>query len=338
MKTNLIASAITVATVVAMGCKSVPKLSGYAEKTDLSSKARYDVSEAKLRDNGRGFTVDFAKLPGSPKRIALVSFYVEDPGITKKSGTNSTGKSFHTTNTSAEGVRQFANYFYKVSIGGMEQTFKTNGMDILLPSAFLTSEDKKSYYKSFEVRHSSLNKIGGKLTSIFKGGGNAGTTIETKEPADGFTLCNLNTNNFVADAKKKAVKANGGVGVYDDKLIESMGNDLCKELGVDAVLVVTNTIVCDTKHRQARHFLSAVSMYMFGPNPLPLAEGKKDNMFYSKGLFYSGYRMAFKKGLCIDPRIKDENKKSENDKKNEKAYNNMITSIAAKMCEDIKNK
>ena len=330
----MIAAGVTTFT----GCKTVPKLSGYAGKTDLSSKAKYDVSKSTLRDNGRGFTVDFSKLKKSPKRVALVSFYVEDPGITKKSGTNSTGKSYNTSNTSQAGVEQFANYFYKVSIGTLQQTCKANDIDVLLPAAFLTTEDKKSYYKSFEVQHSKLNEVGGKLTSFFKKGSNAGTTLESKGAADGFTLCNLNSNPFVADAKKKSVKATGGVGDMDNRLIESMGYDLCTKLDVDAVIVVTNTIVCDTKHRQARHFLSAVSMYMFGPNPLPLAEGKKDNMFYSKGLFYSGYRMAFKKGLCIDPRIKDESKKTENEKKNEQAYTNMIASIAGKMCANIKDK
>ncbi len=321
-----------------MGCKSVPKLSHYADKTDLSSKARYDVSKSTIRDNGRGFTVDFAKLKNSPRRIALVSFYVEDPGITKKSGTNSTGKSYHTTNTSQAGVEAFADYFYKVSADTMARIFKANDMDILKPSEFLVTDDKKEYYKSFEAKHSTLNKIGGKITAYFKKSGDYGTTLESKGTAPGFTLCNLNTNNFIASAKNKSVKLNGGVGEFDDKLIESMGYDLCTKLDVDAVIVVTNTIVCDTKHRKARHFLSAVSMYMFGPNPLPLAEGKKDNMFYSKGLFYSGYRMAFKKGLCIDPRIKDEVKKTENEKLNEKAYNNMVATIAAKMCANVKDK
>jgi hypothetical protein len=337
MKTGVYGVVTATAILAMTGCK-VPKLSGYADHKDLSSKARYDVSKNVIRDNGRGFTVDFAKLKKPPVKIALVSFYVEDPGITKKSGTRSTGQSFHTTNSSQEGVQAFANYFYKVSIGTLDQTFKTNGMDVMKPSQFLTTEAQKEYYKSFEVRHSSLNKLGGKLTKFFKKSANAGTSLESKAAADGYTLCNLNTNNFVADAKKKSVKANGGVGEFDDKLIESMGYDLCKELNVDAVLVVTNTIVADNKHRQARHFLSAVSMYLFGPNPLPLAEGKKDNMFYSKGLFYSGYRMAFKKGLCIDPRIKDEAKKTENEKKNDQAYNNMIASIAGKMSENIKDK
>ena len=337
MKTKHYVSLFITAAAIAAGCK-VPKLSSYADKTDLSSKARYDVSKSTLRDNGRGFTVDFAKLPHSPKRVALVSFYVEDPGITKKSGSNSTGKSFNTTAMTDEGARQLANYFYDVCKGKMGDAFKAGNIDILTPSQFLTNEDMRSYYKAFEVQHSSLNKVGGKITAFFKKSGNAGTTLESKAAADGFTLCNLNTNNFVADAKKKAVKPVGGVGTFDDKLIESMGYDLCKKLNVDAVVVVTNTIVSDNKHRQSRHFLSAVSMYMFGPNPLPLAEGKKDNMFYSKGLFYTGYRMAFKKGLCMDPRIKDEGQKKENEKKNVQAYNNMISSIIIKMCADIKNK
>ncbi len=336
MKNTNYAMMFAMATLSLAACKGVSKLSSYAEK-DLSSKARYDVSKSKIRENGRGFTVDFAKLPKSPKRIALVSFYVEDPGLTKVSGTRSTGRTYRTTNTSQEGVRQYANYYYKLSMDTMRQVFKGNDMEILTPSQF-ASAGKAQYYRSFEAKHSTLNKLGGKLTSFFKGSGDAGTTIETKEPADGFTLCNMNSNRFVANAKHKSVKTNGGVGEMDDKLIESMGSDLCKELDVDAVLVVVNTMLCDSKHRKDRHFLSAVSMYMFGPNPLPLAEGKKDNMFYSKGLFYSGYRMAFKKGLCLDPKIKDEAKKTANEKLNEKAYNNIVASLAGNICSNIKEK
>ena len=319
------------------GCKA-PNLSGYAEKTNLSSKAKYDVSTATINNNGRGFTVDFTKLKNSPKRVALVSFYAEDPGITKKSGTKYTGQTFNTSNSSQQGVEQFANYFYKVGYTELDKTFNTNGIDILTPSEFLTTAEKKNEYRSFVVKHSDLNKIGGKVSKFFKSMGNAGTTLESKGAADGFIVTNLTTNHATADAKKKSVNPNGGVGILDDKLIQSLGYDLCKELDVDAVLVVTNTMVADTKHRQTRHFLSAVSMYMFGPNPLPLAEGKKDNMFYSKGLFYSGYRMAFKKGLCIDPKIKDEAKRKDNDTKNEQAYNNMIASIAGKMADNIKGK
>jgi hypothetical protein len=72
-------------------------------------------------------------------------------------------------------------------------------------------------------------------------------------------------------------------------------------------------------------------MQMFGPNPTPLQEGKKDNNRYNKGLFYCGTRMSFKKGLVINPKIKDEALKAVNDKNNETAYKNMITGCANKL-------
>ncbi len=321
------------AAIIITGC-AAPKLSKYASQADMQKKARYDVSTSTINDNGKGFTVDFDKLKQKPKRVALVSFYTEDPGFTKVTGTNMTGKNFTTTNTGEAGAKMYANYFYQASIANIKKSFADNGMELLTPAEYLNTTDKKNYYNSFTVKHSKLNKVGAALTKFMKRAGNAGTTIECKAAADGFILADLNKNSPIADAKKKAVKKNGGVGVFDNEMIECLGNDLCKELDVDAVVIVMNTQLCD---KRSRHYLAATSMYMFGPNPLPLKEGKKDNMFYSKGLFYTGYRMAFKKGLHIDAKAKTEEEKARLDTDNKKAYNNMITSITAKMASDIKN-
>jgi hypothetical protein len=179
MNKNLIAVA-ALSTVLVVACKTVPKLSGYAEKTNLEKQARYDVSTSTIRDNGRGFTVDFKKLPHAPKRIALVSFYVEDPGITKTSGTRSTGKSYSTTNSSQEVVEAYASYFCKISVDNMGKTFSANGMKVLTPAEFLTDEDKKNYYKSFTAKHSKLNAVGAKITKYFKNSLTAGTSIESR--------------------------------------------------------------------------------------------------------------------------------------------------------------
>lgn len=320
-----------VAAIVITGC-SAPRLSKYASQPDLSKQARYDVSEVTIRDNGKGFTVDFDKMKNMPKRVALVSFYTEDPGFTKVTGTNMTGKNFTTTNTGQTAAATYATYFYDASIENMKKSFSANGMQLLTPSEFLTSEDKRSYYNNFVVKHSKLNKVGASLTKFLKNSGNMGTSIECKACANGFIVADLNKNSPIADAKKKAVKRNGGVGLFDNEMIECLGNDLCKQLDVDAVVIVVNTQLCD---KRSRHYLAATGMYMFGPNPLPLAEGKKDNMFYSKGLFYSGYRMAFKKGLRIDAKTKTEEDKTKQETENKLAYNNMVVSIANKMGSEI---
>lgn len=310
------------AALIAAAC-STPKLSAYAEKKDLTSKAKFDFNRAKIKESGRGFCVDMAALGKMPKRVALVSFYIDDPGITKVSGTNSTGKSYNTTNTGSSNGVKFATEFYNQSINDLKTTFKTYGMEVLTPSEFLTDDDKKQAYNDFVVKHTTANKVGEKFMKGLKNMGSAGTTLEMDEPAEGFKLVKINKRDF-SDDKKKSVNPANLDGTSDGQMIESVGYDLCKSLEVDAVLIIFNTQLADTKWARTRFWLSAVNMHLLGPNPTPLKEGKKDNNLYSKGLFYCGVRMAFSKGLAINPKIKEEAKKVENDKMNVTAYNNMI--------------
>lgn len=321
---------LTVAAVLLTAACSAPKLSSYAAKTDLKSKAKYDFNRSKINDNGRGFAVDMAALGKMPKRIALVSFYIDDPGITKVSGTNSTGKTYNTTNTGSANGKIFANDFSSKSIETLKATFKTYGIDVLTPSEFITDDDKKQAYNDFVVKHTTGNKIGEKFTKWAKKAGNLGTTIEMDEAADGYKLVKINKAE-ISDDKKKAVAAQNLNGSIDGQMIESVGYDLCKSLEVDAVMIIFNNQLADTKWSRTRFWLSAVNMHILGPNPTPLKEGKKDNNFYSKGLFYCGVRIPFKKGLAINPKIKDEVKKTENDKLNYVAYNNMIAGCANKI-------
>ncbi len=325
---NLISLTATVA-IIAVAC-SAPKLSGYAKKTDLTNKAKYDFNKSKIRESGRGYAVDMGVLGKLPKRVALVSFYIDDPGLTKVNGTNQTGKSYNTTNTGSTNGRIFANEYYNKSIEAIKTTFKAYGMNVLTPSEYLTDDDKKQAYNDFVVKHTAGNKLGEKFTKWVKKMGNSGTTIEMDEPADGFKLVKINKAD-IADDKKKAVGTQNLNGSIDGQMIESVGYDLAKILEVDAVLIVFNTQLCDTKWSRTRFWLSAVNMHLLGPNPTPLKEGKKDNNLYSKGLFYCGVRMAFKKGLAINPKIKDEALKAENDKLNDVAYKNMITGCSNKI-------
>lgn len=325
---KLISLSVTAALVIS-AC-SAPKLSSYAKKTDLTSKAKYDFNRSKIRDNGKGFAVDMGALGKMPKRVALVSFYIDDPGITKVSGTNATGKTWNTTNTGSTNGKIFANEFYSKSVETLKSSFSKYGITILTPSEFLTDDDKKQAYNDFVVKHTTANKIGERFAKAVKNMGNAGTTIEMDEVADGFKLVKINKRDM-SDDKKKAVQPNNLNGSIDGQLIESVGYDLARSLEVDAVLIVYNSQLADTKWSKTRFWLSAVNMQMFGPNPTPLKEGKKDNNSYSKGLFYCGVRMPFSKGLAINPKIKDEALKAENDKQNDVAYNNMIAGCSNKI-------
>jgi hypothetical protein len=320
---------ISIGTALLVSC-AFPKLSKYAAKPDLTSKAKYDFTKSKIRENGKGFAIDMSVLGKMPKRVALVSFYVDDPGITKVSGSRQTGKTYSTTNTGSDNAQVFANAFYNLGLEPMKTAFSKYGIQILTPNEFLTDDDKKQAYNDFVVRHTKLNELGKKIGAYFKNAGNAGTSIEVTEVADGYKLLKINKPN-TAIYKKKAVGSGNLSGCRDGEMIESMGYDLAKSLEVDAVIVVYNSQLADTKWSKTRFFLAAVNMQMFGPNPTPLKEGKKDNNSYNKGLFYCGTRMAFKKGLVINPKIKDEVKKAENDKNNDIAYKNMIAGCANKI-------
>ena len=329
MKKYLIYAAI--ATFMIAGCKP-PKLADLSTKTNLTKKAKYDFNQSKIKDNGRGFCVDMKKLGQMPKRVALVSFYVDDPGITKVTGTNSTGKTYTTTNMGSAMAREFANKFYGSSLETMKSTFKSYGMELITPDQFLNDDDKKQFYNDFVVKHTTANKISNKMAKFLKNAGNAGTTLEVDEPVEGMKLVKVN-NREMSDGEKKAVALQNLAGSNDAQMIESIGYDLCKNLDVDAVLIVYNTQLRDTKWGKDRYWLCATSMYLFGPNPLPLADGKKDNMFYSKGLFYCGTRMAFTKGLIINPKMKKatEEEKAAMEKNTYAAYNNIIAGLSNKI-------
>lgn len=307
------------------------KLADLESKTDLSKKAKADFNRSKIKDNGRGFSVDMEKLGHMPKKVALVSFYVDDPGLFKqtKGGTTIT---YTTTNTGSANARVFANNFYSKSIDALKASFKANDMDLLTPSEFLTDDDKKQFYNDFVVKHTSLANIGDKLGKFFKKLGNAGTTIETDEAADGFKLLKINKREM-SDYKKKSVGPANLGGCSDAEMIESIGYDLCKNLEVDAVVIIFNTQLSSQKWGKDKFWLGAVSMHMFGPNPLPLKEGKKDNMFYSKGIWYAGYRTTFKKGLLINSakRKSTEDEKKVIEQANTTAYNNIVNGLANKM-------
>lgn len=326
---------LAVATALFLSACSAPKLSEYAEKTDLKSKAKYDFNQMKTKDNGKGFAVNMKALGKMPKRVALISFYVDDPGLTKivKS---SYSTDYKTTNTGSDNAKMYANFFLKSSLDHLKSTFAEYGMEVLTPDQFLTDNDKKSAYDNFVVKHTTLNKIGQSIGKFFKNSGNAGTTIETDEAADGYNLIKIN-NKETSDPKKIAVQPNNLAGCYDGQMIESIGYELTQALGVDAVIIIYNSQLANERWSKSRFWLSAVNMQMFGPNPTPLKEGKRDGNGYSKGVFYGGVRMRFSKGLLINPKTKTDAEFEANTNLNKVAYNNMLKGCSKKLCDYLKD-
>lgn len=319
------------AVIVLITACSTPKLADLATKVDLSGKAKPDFNQSKIRESGRGFSVDMKKLGQMPKKVALVSFYVDDPGLTKVTKTG-TSTSYNTTNTGSANAKMYANYFYSNSIETLKSSFKSFGMELLTPNEFLDNNDKKQFYNDFVVRHTQANELGAKISKFFKKLSNSSTTIEVDEPADGFNLLKVNSRE-TSDPKKKTVGAITCTS-NDAQMIESIGYDLCKNLEVDAVLIVFNTqLASEAWAGRDNYWLAAANMQLFGPNPTPLKEGKKDNMFYSKGIWYGGFRMTFKKGKLINSakRKATDAEKAIIDAANVTGYNNVMKGLATKM-------
>jgi hypothetical protein len=133
-----VSTAITLA-LLATAC-SPPRFAEIAKNKDLEGKAKFDFNTSKIKESGRGFAVNMKYLKAIPKRVALVSFYVDDPGITKVSGTNASGKSYHTTNTGSDGASAYANDFLSHGLPTLKADFKKFDIDLLTPSEFLTDD------------------------------------------------------------------------------------------------------------------------------------------------------------------------------------------------------
>ena len=327
MKINLpVATAMALLTSCAL-----PRFADLSKKDNLEGKVKYDFNTSKIRESGRGFSLNMKYVNEAPKKVALVSFYVDDPGITKVSGTNASGKNYLTTNTGSDVATVYADEFLSNGIESLKADFKKFNVTLLTPSEFLTDDAKKKAYNDFQVRNTKLNELGAKIGAFFKGGANAGTTIETDAPASGYRLLKINKREHIDTKHKNRTQPQNLDGSINSEMIESVGFELCKSLDVDAVLIIYNTQTADNKWGRTRHWMNAVGMYMLGPNPLPLKEGKKDNMFYSKGIFYCGTRIWFKKPLILDPKIKDETLKAQVTKDNHAAYNKVLEGLVAKM-------
>lgn len=53
MKTSILT--LSTGAVIFLAACSTPKLSGYAAKTDLTGKAKYDFNRSKIKESGRGY-------------------------------------------------------------------------------------------------------------------------------------------------------------------------------------------------------------------------------------------------------------------------------------------
>ncbi|MDX2250520.1 MAG: hypothetical protein SF052_27310 [Bacteroidia bacterium] len=268
----------------------IPKAAPNAKTA--AGKAALDFPvEGRKAKNGRGYSANLSALPQAPKRIALVSFYGFDPGITRVTA-SSYSTAFTTTTTTTTRTRSAGNggeiaaMFYDKGLEGMRSTFSRHGMELLTPDQFLDTDAKRTAYQAFRVQHSKLSEFATNM-------GNQSLSVYYGYP-EGYTVCDIENEPYANYTKTGLVGKKGKVVDVkvqqfrkDPKMTESLGYDLCKTLGVDAVAVVYFT---HTRPNAEKNMLHNFNLAIFGPNPIALPDGKEDATLYSKGLFYAGAR------------------------------------------------
>lgn len=271
--------AMAMATSVSMFAQ---KPTDFTKKTAKASKikARWNFpAEGKNSKKGTGYSANVEFLDPKPQKVALISFYLYDPacGDSKKGGMTSTAYIWRTPQDIAQ---KHVDGFYSKSIEPLKAGFKKYGIDLLTPSEFLDTEGKKSFYYDFVLESAKKEKT--TRTQIGAYVQVTGTTIKvcpSQEPYRPFFVANEPINesqlsNFV----------NMGIGGANRKMTSSLGYDLAKGLGVDAV-AVCYIITRKPKKNKENYAVDAVNLFMFGPNPK--GEGPDDK---NRGQFYCGTR------------------------------------------------
>jgi hypothetical protein len=260
-------------------------------------KVRFDFpGEGRNSNNGGGYSANMDLVDPKPKRVALVSFYLYDAG---KGKANITGVGAWRTPDYA-GQNQI-NGFYSKSIGKFKEAFAEKGITLLTPNEFLDTEAKAEAYYGFEQESAKKEKTtltrSKTRSSSFSAGGWTTTTYTTTTSTVGTLKVapygEGYRNFFVAnEAEDESIISNfqGGVFTANRKLTSNLGNELCKELGVDAVMVV---YIATRKPKQLQddYGVNAVVAIMLGPNP-SRSEGS-DPEAKNLGQFYCGTRTFY---------------------------------------------
>ena len=255
-------------------------------------KVKLDMPlEGRKYKNGTGYSLNPKLLEKMPEKVALVSFYSFDPGMTKiQNWSTSTHYITKTTQRNAVGSSgDLALGYFNQSQETLVSAFKEYGINLLMPEEFLDTQAKKDYYENYKVERAKFNAWVSNL-----GSSSHNMIYGYFDPFKVLDVVNEVYANYTKSGgqyvTKKGNIADNQVWVMDKcgKMVESLGGDLCKNLGVDAVVIVYFTIFSPKENRVQ---LQNVNLHMFGPNPTKLPEGKDSKFNFFKGKFYCGTRI-----------------------------------------------
>lgn len=266
-------------------------------------KVKFDFpGEGRNSNNGGGYSANMDLVNPKPKRVALISYYVYDAG---KGKANITGTGAWATPASA-GQSQ-VNGFYAKSIQPFKDAFKKNGIELLTPDQFLDTEEKAELYYGFvqesaKKEKTTITRTKSRTNSVSNPYFTTTTTITTTATAGTLKVCPSGMGYrefFVANEQEdESAVANfqGGVFTANRKLTSNLGYELCKGLGVDAVVVV---YIATRKPKQLQddYAVNAVVAIMLGPNP-GKTEGT-DPEAKNLGQFYCGTRTFYSSPLIF---------------------------------------
>lgn len=280
------------------------------ETTDAEKiKVKFDFpGEGRNSNNGGGYSANMDLVNPKPKRVALISYYLYDAG---KGKANITGTGAWVTSASV-GQSQ-VNGFYAKSIQPFKEAFKQNGMELLTPEEFLDTQEKAELYYGFvqesaKTEKTTITRTKSRSTTSSTPYFTTTTTYTTTATAGTLKVCPSGMGYrefFVANEEEdESAISNfqGGIFTANRKLTSNLGYELCKGLGVDAVVVV---YIATRKPKQLQddYGVNAVVTIMLGPNPGKTEgadpEAKNLGQFYCGTRTYYGSPVIFKEAKGI---------------------------------------
>ena len=264
-----------------------------SELPDAKIKVLMDFpKEGRNSKNGKGFSANVGLLEKDRLKVALVSFFVFDPGFTK-----SFSYSTSTHNITKYKYRNSGGFAPIIAAGAldvglepMKEELAKAGLDLMLPDEYLDTPDKKAYFEKFQVDHEGFSDWTRNM-----GGGNHQQAYGTPE---GFIVAdvvnepyaNYEVKGIFPVRTSKVADNNAFLFNKDTKMTASLGYDLASKLGVDAVMVVYMTCFAP---KDSKIELVNATMLTFGPNPnMPEGNESKHGVIpHATGLFYCGTRV-----------------------------------------------
>jgi hypothetical protein len=122
-------------------------------------KVRFDFPSEGRNSNGSGYSANMDLLNPKPKRVALISYYLYDPGKGKTTGGAQSSVVTASVWRTPDAVGQSqVDGFYDKSIETLKKSFKDNGIDLLTPSEFLDSDEKIDFFFGFSQESAKKEK------------------------------------------------------------------------------------------------------------------------------------------------------------------------------------